>query len=59
MENTFVQESSKGKGPDFRNWSAAGLEPSEMDIEAQHLIFKSYAKAHASKILKEPPVMPI
>ena len=59
MEDTFVQGSSKGKGPDPRDWGAAGLEPSEMEIEAQRLAFESYAKAHALKILEEPPVAPV
>ena len=47
----------KGKGFDPRNWGAAGLNPSEIDVDAQRLAFEAYARAHIPLVLEEPPVM--
>ena len=60
-KDTFVQGSSnlKGKGADPGNWGAVGIDPNEMDIDAQRLAFESYAKAHELSILEEPSVTPV
>ena len=39
---------SKGKGPDPGNWGAAGIEVSEMNIEAQQAAFDAYAQQHSA-----------
>ena len=37
-------ENKKGKGPDPRNWGAAGLEPDELNVEVQEQLLKRARK---------------
>jgi hypothetical protein len=50
---------SKGKGPDPRNWGVAGIEASEMNIEAQRAAFDAYAVEHLTKKASENLLTPV